>query len=857
MEEIIQEALSKGIELHVAGEYDLASQLYASVIKLQPDHPDANHNMGVLKLTTGHDLEALPFLQTALQANTSCTEFWLSYIKALIKLEKLEDAARILDLAKESGIESEEFVELIQLINPPNDSAPVAETVADISRQSEPNILDSLTLNQAIRLAEKKAKEGNTDEALGIYKDILAKFPKNKQAQHGLAAIGRSQYSTANQNPPEDVINNLINLYNQGQLFNVIEDAKALTEKYPEAFVVWNLLGVTAAQTGQLDKAIFAFHRVIAIQPDNAEAYNNMGNVLKDQGKLEEAIESYQHALTLKPDHADAYNNMGTALKNKGKLEEAIGAYIKAIEIKPDFAEAHNNMGNAFKDKGRLEEALEAYTKALALKPDYAEAYSNLGTTLQDQGKLQEAIASYQKALSLKPDFAPALAQKLHQQARICDWDKVTDELSFLADLGVDGAGVPPFTFLALEDDPYRHRLRSENYANKKFSQNSITDFVAPSQKPKRLRIGYFSADFKEHPVAQLMAQVIETHNRKAFEVYGYSIGPITHDKMRQRLMNAFDVFHDLNDMTSQDIALLARHDKIDIAVDLTGYMQNSRPEIFAFRAAPIQINYLGYPGTMGSDLFDYIIADQNLIPNESQKYYVEKPIYLPHHYQAQDDTLHISDFTPSKSELGLPEDSFVFCAINNTYKITPSEFNIWMRLLQDVDGSVLWLLESNKWVKANLIKEAYKRGIPSERLVFAQRVPHERYLAQFRQADLYLDTFNYNAGATASNALWAGLPVLTKLGKGYTARMAGSLIASVGLSELITNNETEYEKLALELAINPEKLASIKQKLEINRLSKPLFNTWLFTKHLEDGYQRAYQQYFECKKAATIYVSK
>jgi len=548
---------------------------------------------------------------------------------------------------------------------------------------------------------------------------------------------------------------------------------------------------------------------------------------------------------------------LGITLNEQGKLEEAIEAYNKALSLKPDYVEAYINIGVTFYEQGKLEEALEAYKKALAIKPDYAAGYNNMGNALKDQGKLEEAIIAYNKVLSIKPDYAPARAQKLHQQAIICDWDKVKDELPSLADLGIHGEAVPPFTLLSLEDDPYRHRLRSENYAKKKFSQSTITNFVAPSQKPKRLRIGYFSADFKEHPVAQLIAKVIETHDRESFEIYGYSIGPVTHDKMRRRLMNGFDVFHDLKDINSQDIALLAQDDKIDIAVDLMGYTENSRSGIFAFRAAPIQVNYLGYPGTMGSGLFDYIIADQNLIPNESQKYYTEKPIYLPHHYQAQDNTLHISDLTPSKSELGLPSDGFIFCAINNAYKITPCEFNIWMRLLHNVDGSVLWLLESNKWVKANLIKEAFKRGIPSERLVFAQRVPHEKYLAQFRQADLYLDTFNYNAGATASNALWAGLPVLTKLGRGYTARMAGSLIASVGLSELITNNETEYEKLALELAANPEKLASIKQKLEINRLSKPLFNTELFTKHLEDGYQKAYQRYFEGKKAAAIYVPK
>jgi len=496
-----------------------------------------------------------------------------------------------------------------------------------------------------------------------------------------------------------------------------------------------------------------------------------------------------------------------------------------------------------------------SYNKALSLKPDDAKAYNNLGVTLKDQGKLDEAIVSYNKALALKPDYAGARTQKLHQQAHICDWNTLKDDLSFLADLGIHGAAVPPFSLLPLEDDPYRQRLRSENYAKKKFLRKATHNFVAPNQKPKRLRIGYFSADFKEHPVSYLIAKVIETHDRDCFEVYGYSIGRAKDDQMKRRLVKGFDVFREVQSLVDHDVALLARQDEIDIAVDLMGYTKDSRAGIFSLRAAPVQINYLGFPGTIGADFMDYIIADQNLIPNESQKYYSEKPIYLPHHYQAQDDTLHISDLTPSKSELGLPSDGFIFCAINNAYKITPCEFNIWMRLLQNVDGSVLWLLESNKWVKANLIKEAYKRGIPSERLVFAQRVPYEKYLAQFRRADLYLDTFNYNAGATASNALWAGLPVLTKLGKGYAARMAGSLIASVGLSELITNNETEYEKLALELATNPEKLASIKQKLEINRLSKPLFNTELFTKHLEDGYQRAYQQYFEGKKAAAIYV--
>ena len=408
MEEIIQEALNKGVELHVAGEYDLASQLYASVIKLQPDHPDANHNMGVLKLTTGHDLEALPFLQTALQANTNCTEFWLSYIKALVKLEKLEDAARILDLAKESGIESEEFVELIQLINPPTESAPVSEPEADIPSQSEPNILDSLKLNQALRLAEKKAKEGNTNEALGIYKDILAKFPKNKQAQQKLAAIDRSQHSTPNQNPPEDIINNLSKLYNQGQLSAVVQNAKAHAQQYPASFMIWNLLGAAAAQTGQLDQAIVAFERVIAIQPDNADGYNNLGNALKEKGKLNKAIEFYKKALAIRPDFATAYNNMGITLQKQDKLDDAIEAYNIALSLKPDYADAYNNIGSTLHDQGKLSEAITFYEKAILQKDDYANAYNNMGTTLQDQGKLDAAIEAYKKALSVNPYFTEA-----------------------------------------------------------------------------------------------------------------------------------------------------------------------------------------------------------------------------------------------------------------------------------------------------------------------------------------------------------------------------------------------------------------------------------------------------------------
>jgi predicted O-linked N-acetylglucosamine transferase (SPINDLY family) len=360
------------------------------------------------------------------------------------------------------------------------------------------------------------------------------------------------------------------------------------------------------------------------------------------------------------------------------------------------------------------------------------------------------------------------------------------------------------------------------------------------------LRIGYFSADFHDHATMYLMAKVFEAHDPEKFELYAYSFGPDGNDEMRQRLIKAVDVFDDVKMMNDKDIALLARQDQIDIAVDLKGHTKDSRPGIFAYRAAPIQISYLGYPGTMGADFIDYIIADKVVIPERHEPSYSDSIIHLPHCYQVNDNTRVISNLSMTKFEMGLPEQGFVFCCFNNNYKISPTEFDIWMRLLGKVEGSVIWLLKSNKWVENNLQSEAKKRGVSSDRLIFAEKIPQSEHLARHRLADLFIDTFNYNAHTTASDALWAGLPVVTKLGQGFAARVAGSLLTAIDLPELITETEMEYEALILDLATNPQRLAAIKQKLAANRLSKPLFNTELFTKHLEDGYQQTYQRYFD-----------
>ena len=351
------------------------------------------------------------------------------------------------------------------------------------------------------------------------------------------------------------------------------------------------------------------------------------------------------------------------------------------------------------------------------------------------------------------------------------------------------------------------------------------------------------------------MATLFKSHDRKKFQIFAYSYGPDTKDTMRDALINGVDYFRNVTGTTDQEIVKLARHDEIDIAIDLKGYTQHTRSAIFAYRLAPIQINYLGYPGTLGANFIDYIIADDVVIPPEQRQYYSENVIYLPHSYQVNDNTRKISARPLSRAAFGLPEQAFVFCCFNNNYKISPQEFDIWMRLLDRVKGSVLWLLQSNKWAKMNLCKEADKRGINPERLIFANRVNQDEHLARQRLADLFLDTFNVNAHTTASDALWAGLPVVTKQGQGFAARVAASLLTSVGLPELITNTDEEYEALIFDLATDNTQLKIIKDKLAQNRHTHPLFNTELFARHIEDGYQQVYQLYSESKKPQTIKV--
>jgi predicted O-linked N-acetylglucosamine transferase (SPINDLY family) len=849
----INQVLQQGVEAHKAGQVQEAHRLYAAILKVQPKHPDANHNTGLLTVGFGEIELALPYFETALEANPNIAQFWYSHIVALIKLERLIEAKALLDQAKGKGIKGADFDQLEQKLNDAYKALSIRPDSADAY------------YNMGVTLQ----KQGKLEGAIEAYNKAIALQPDYADAYYNMGIALQEQgkleeaidaYNKASAIKPNYVkaYNNMgVTLQEQGKLEEAIEaynKALALQPDYAEAY---NNMGNAFKDQGKPEEAIEACNKAIALQPDYAEAYNNMGNAFKDQGKLEEAIESYKKAIALQPDYAEAYNNMGNAFKDQGKLEEAIESYNKASAIKPDYANAYNNMGVTLQEQNKLEEAIEAYNKALVIKPDYVKAYKNMATALQEQNKLEEAIEACNKALVIKPDYEAARTLKLHQQAHICNWESIAEDVHLIPELGTSENDVPPFALLPLEDAPERHLARSKVYAKVNYPQKPLPPKVRPSQIPKRLRIGYFSADFHSHATMYLMLQIFAAHDRTRFKVYAYSYGPDRHDEMRIALIANVDQFNDVREMNDMEIFELARSDNLDIAIDLKGYTKDMRLSPFANGLAPVQISYLGYPGTLGTDFIDYIIADPILIPEGKRQYYSEQIIYLPNTYQPTDNTRAISGKVITRENMGLPSDGFVFCCFNNNYKISPKEFDIWMCLLNKVEGSVLWLLKSNKWAECYLKKEAKARGISGDRLIFAEKLVNSEHLARHSLADLFLDTFNVNAHTTATDALWAGLPVVTKVGLGFAARVAGSLLNAVGLPELITETEKDYEALILELATNPKKLSEVKEKLANNRLTQPLFNTELYTKHLENGYQQAYQNYFDGNLPQTIIVPK
>jgi predicted O-linked N-acetylglucosamine transferase (SPINDLY family) len=493
----------------------------------------------------------------------------------------------------------------------------------------------------------------------------------------------------------------------------------------------------------------------------------------------------------------------------------------------------------------RHADALGCYERALAINPESAEAWADRAAALSDLGRYDEALASCAKALSIEPERDYVYGGWLHMKMLLCDWGGLEEAFDSLEMRIMEGRKLSsPFPMLATPLSPAAQRKCAEVYVEDRFPARAGPAFDRAPGAPSRTRIGYFSADFRNHATSYLMAELFEKHDRSRFEVIGFSFGPRSSDGMRRRLESGFDGFHDVSERTDRQIAELSRTLGIHIAVDLKGLTDDARPGVFAFRAAPVQVGYLGYPGTMGASYIDYVIADPVVIPPEKRAGYSEKVAYLPDSYQANGSGRKTSDRSFTRAELGLPSAGFVFACFNNTYKVTPEVFDLWMRLLSSVPGSVLWLFEGNRTASLNLRKEAEKRGVSPDRLIFAPRMDLGEHLARHRTADLFLDTFNYNAHTTASDALWAGLPVLTCLGETFAGRVAASLLNAVGLPELIARSAAQYEALALDFATRPEKLAALKVRLGQNKLTCPLFDTARFARNLEVLYSKMWERY-------------
>ena len=633
-------------------------------------------------------------------------------------------------------------------------------------------------------------------------------------------------------------------LYQQGRLTEAAALCREMLLSQPEDVKVLTLLAIICARERKFVDAIALFDRAITLKSADPVLFYNLGCALQQMKRYEEAISSYEKAIQYKPDYVAACNNMGNVFFKLTRYEEALQCYERAIVLSPDYVQAHSNRGNVLHLLKRYEESLSSYDRALLLSPDYVDAHYNRGIALHHLKQYEKELECYEKVLLLKPDYANISGIWLHSRMRICEWSDVDRHCAQLAsNIKRGNQASAPFTVLVLFDSPSIQQQAARIFTQTRFPANPVLSGITKRVPRDKIRIGYYSGDFHNHATSYLMAGLFKEHDRSRFELFAFSFGPDKDDEMRRRVVAVFDHFIDVRNQSDEEVARLSRSLEIDIAIDLKGFTRDSRTGIFALRAAPIQVNYLGYPGTMGAEYIDYLIADATLIPEQSRKYYTEKIVSLPYSYQVNDVTRGIAKRVFTRKELGLPEKGFVFCCFNNNYKISPTIFDCWMRLLKRLEGSLLWLLADNPKAADNLRKEAMLRGVDAERLIFARRMPLAEHLARHRSADLFLDTLSYNAHTTASDALWGGLPVLTCMGGSFASRVAASLLNAIKLPELITTSLAEYEALAIELALNPEKLGHIRRKLERNRLTTPLFDTRRFTRHIEAAYSAMYER--------------
>jgi protein O-GlcNAc transferase len=799
-----------------AGRFPEAEGIFRRILEIEPRHFDSLHCLGVVCSQLGNQVEALLHIDGALRIDTRSADVHNSRGNVLAALKRFEEALASFETAI---------------------------------------VLDPRSAMAFGNRGNAQQELGQFEAAVASHDQAIALDPEDAEAYYGrgnaLQELKRFDEAVASYDKAIELRP---------------DHAEALTNR-----------GLGLHELQRFDEAVASYDRAIALRPHFAEALSNRANALLKMKRFEEALAGYDRAVAIRPDLAKAWNNRSLALQALNRFEEAVAGCDKALAIRPDYAEAFRNRGDALLNLNRFEQALASYERALALQPDDAESFCHRGHVLQQLSRFDEAIASYDRAIALKPVDSLTIARrgealkrlKRHQEALAsferalaidpenpdalnglavsaaasCDWARVariSDDLVMRVAAGK--LALHPFTILGYCSDPALQLICAQTYISHYIPVRPPRLWKDRIWRHEKIRLAYVATGFREHPMAYLTAELFELHDRSRFEIVGISLTPDDGSAVRARMVKAFDRFHDAHSKSDSEVARLLHEMQVDIAVDRSGYIGDARPTIFAHKPAPIQVSYIGFPGTLGADFYDYVLADPIVLPFDQQKFYAEKIVHLPECYLVHDSKRVIATASPTRQQAGLPERDLVFCCFNNNYKITPPIFDIWMRLLQRVKGSVLWLFRDNNAAETNLRKEAAARGIDPARLVFAGRVSLEQHLARHRLADLFLDTLPYNAHTTASDALWAGLPLITCRGEAFAGRVAASMLAAIGLPELVAPNLEEYESLAFRLANDPALLGSFRERLNRNRLIYPLFDTDRYRRHIEAAYTNMWE---------------
>ncbi len=651
-------------------------------------------------------------------------------------------------------------------------------------------------------------------------------------------------------------LTDLITLFKEKKFSKAEKKCSELIKKIKPNYEIYNIYAVILFELNKYDDALIYWKKAIELNPQYYFGYNNLGNIFFKKDQYNDALEYYDKAIDLKSDYYEAHHNKGNVYVKCGDFENAIQSYDRAIQIKSDYLPALKSRNEIFIKYKNFDKALNELEKLMIFEPDNVNLYVQKADILSEINNHKEAIKNYQTAYKLNPSHPFLLGDMIHAKAKICDWKDIDLDIDKLKDkILSNNKSSPPFTATTLFDSP-KILLQTAKIWQAQFDtkKNYVSNFIRKDKK--KIKLGFYSADFRTHAMGHLLVQMFEFHNRSKFELHGFYFGPPINEKdlLQKRIIKCFDSFNDISKLNDERVFELSKKIEIDIAVDLMCHTGNrNRFGIFLKKIAPLQINFLGYPGTSGSKLFDYIVADKILIPEHNQKYFTEKIIYLPDTYQANENTKKISNKNFTKEILGLPKNKFVFSSFNSNHKINYKTFSLWMKILLKNENSVLWIMSDNDLSKNNLKNYAVEKNVDPNRLIFAEFAPLDEHLRRLQFADLLLDTFPYNAHTTCSDALRINLPIITLRGEGFASRVAASLLTSINLTELITESEKDYENLASKIYDNPEYLKKIKEKIKKNKLSSNLFKSEIYTKNIEKAYSIAYQNYIKGRENKNI----